>query len=536
MFSVSNKAYLTDLCSRREKSPITTRAIQMHAKLHKAIRRATLWAMEQAVIFPIEQRNTNNVFRFLSPDYTKTAAFLKTGIMDDAAVGTMELLMWNIAVFMGEEEHFVPTGKTEIRCAGKIMKWNASGELEAIETVRGSIQVAQQGQTLYDYVFAPVIWGLRKEKVIPPREEIIKGVFTSLWVETMDGHLDNFFVTHLGKIIFFDNSKNFPNSDGFINCGCEDGVDIIKSAYCCALLDFSVSGELLKDNELDNLKKGVDNLSAKIDELIKYLYSSQVQNQLKQLPPGWMNLEGAIQALVKRVTLMKRALDQNKVKTLQDLVIRSLPDYKLAYALTYLIEIIEKKSFYIKCLHTKVNHTEMVYAMGRVTAQGIDCVLVKQWCDDPNISFSELEEKIKGHYIKSANITAEERDRRDKGNASVFGYISERAAFDYKDMDSLTCEILVRENNEKLFYRICRRQVCYRDPISEEVLQALRNKTIAFVITENDRYEIKVVYSVRNVIVSQDIDIKSSHGMVRVSEKEIPIANFINHYSSLARK
>lgn len=452
---LSSNVKLADLREKRKNSFVTTNAIQQQACLHKAIRKAKGWAMQQPTINRMVGKNVNDVFCLLSSKSKEPAAYFKIGAHGEEAAGTMEKLMWNIAVVMGLEEQFVPTGETEIRDKSqqtggtlKAMQWDDKGNLKELTSAknprRGGIQVAQKGATLLEV--------LKVGKKSVSRAQVISGTLTSLVFGMFDAHFGNIYLTEEGRIKFFDNTKSLPNANGFINSG--KGNNKIYFAYRCALLDLDCAKAPLEQLEIDELKNKVKEYKQKMSNLKKYLVSKEGHAQINKLPPGWLDLNSSLAAMEQRINLMEEALDYGHIKTLEDLVTQSNPSYKFAYALTYLEFLLESKGMDTsnEYIHNSVGYYNVKTTIQHAIEIGIDLTLVNMWSKDQCLSINKLSQNIAHHYNEVISRPKDwYRDNLDERNLQLGIQILSGAVEDYKDKSreySVSCTEL---KNLKLF-------------------------------------------------------------------------------------
>lgn len=421
------------LKDKRQKSPVTKDAIQLQASLHQAMREGKSWAMQQPGLKKLGT-STNDVFSLESNLIQQPAAYFKVGGDSEVAAGTMEKLMWNIAVVMGKENQFVPTGETEVRDKNqqtggsyRAKQWNKEGDLSdlqsAAEPRKGGIQVAQNGMTLDD---------VNKAGKTVSRDEVIDATLTSLVFGMFDAHGGNIFVTDEGKIKYFDNTRSMPNSNEFINRG-----HGIVSSYRCALLDLNVAKKALTLQEIGELKSKVKEYQQNAEKLKKYMSSKEVQGQLNKLPPGWMNLPSSLAAMDQRLSLMEAALNTGQVKTLEDLAIQSNPSYKFAYALAQIEALYQTKGMDIsgQNVHRAVGYNTVEDSLQHASKLGIDLELVQKWCKDANLSTADITNQLGYQYaVRSAiPLTNAKSQENYLKNERVFQKIASNAEQDYKD-------------------------------------------------------------------------------------------------------
>jgi hypothetical protein len=322
----------------RPKRTITKDAIELQAVLHQVMRGSKAWAREQKELKRFG-KSANKVFKLSNAigetaskhsDAAPKAAFFKIGSDEDRAVGAMETLMWKLAVLFNLEKQFVPTGETTVYtgsgAAKAVMEWNRQGELTKLdspsEPMRGGIQPGQEGETLKDYL------ANEGQKPIIKREEIVSAFLSSMVFGMFDAHGGNIFITEQGKIKYFDNSRSMPNANGYIR----NDIRYVPS-YRSGLMELKDMYQSLSKEEREQLKIKVAEYKEKIVELKDYLNTRDAKGLIKKLPPGWLDQEGAINGVISRLDLLEKALDNKNVQSLCDLVMESIPGYKLTFAL-----------------------------------------------------------------------------------------------------------------------------------------------------------------------------------------------------------
>lgn len=429
-------------------------AVPEQADLHQAIREVKGWAGKQPTLTlnKEEDKSVNEVYPLNSPFTGQTAAFFKVGAHGEEAAGIMEKLMWNIAVRMGVKDQFVATGITEVRDQSqltggneKARQWDAVGNLETFDEAKapriGGIQPAK-GKTLRTVL---------KAGGNVARSEIVNGVLTSLVFGMFDAHGGNILITKEGKVKFFDNTRSLPNSNGFIN----RGYDVVSS-YRCVLLELGNAKAPLSRQEIEELKQNIKEYKNNFADLNKYLHSKEGQAQLKKLPPGWMDLDASLRAMNQRINTMELLLKQGAVKTLEDLVIKSDPSYKLAYAMTNL-ELLHRGIN--GPIHEAIGFYGIQETINTLTLKGIDFQRIKSWCDEPNISLDELSNRINWHYrdVWYNPPWGTELQKRQYQNDQIKRQICANASEDYKDIARSTCVEnknfdLLRQNGVEKYY------------------------------------------------------------------------------------
>lgn len=531
---------LSELKKQREQSPLTTEAIKKQAELHHAIRESKSWASKQEFIHP-EGKSTNQVYKLKSsdqpnphPSFTsnKIASFLKTGKKDETATGTMEKMMWDLAVLMGMEENFVATGITEITPGSNLKNDNENLLLEKVTptNIKGGIQVAQKGMTFASYL-KQMESTSNKEINLPTisEQELAKGIAISIVFGMFDAHSENMFVDDSGKIKFFDNTRSLPNSNGFINRGTG-----LVSSYRCSLLCHPGARLPLSKKTIKLLKADLAKYKQKIIQLRNYLdHSKQGKSSLSALPKEWLDKEKAISAMEERIALMEKALASSTVNTLQKVAEASLPNYKFAFALCYLRTLHDKKALVDQSaekiqmsLHTSVGQSYVDTDMSILMQLGYDLKMIKELCDQTLLSLGEIIEKLKTHYqevFKSSpnqNVNIE----KIKQSKELLESMRKNAEVDFKDITQGKIKQLIKSENEKKFIN-AGFEFGPSDKISKVVTYAIKLKK-DFILSSNDK-GYTLIYKTPTGYRTKQIGFSGKFGHVVYNNQEVGIDTLI---------
>ncbi len=419
------------------KPEIPEKAIEMQAALYNAMWEGKSWAAESESLTRING-SKNWVYKLNKCHEPEVAAFFKVGAGNENASGKMEKLMWDMAVLLGYEENFAPTGETEVRTkqelAGgqqKLWRWDKGNLIEvkgAKKGMHGSIQVAQKGNLLYK------VEDLSKE-------EIVKGILISVLFGMSDAHNMNILVTEEGKIKFFDNTRSMPNGNGYIDWSGND----ICSAYRCALLDLPSASKPLDNVDIESLKKEVAILQQNLPKLWAFLNTPQTKAMLKTLPPGWMDIAASFEAMKERVHLLDEALSQGRIKTAQDLAGESCPGYKFAFAVTYLHQwYYAPNNFEPEHAHNCTGYDSMNAILEELESMGFDFKQLKEWCD--TLSLADLTNKIQNN---SLTLLSRDPSVLAKSKA-IKNQILNSAVINFKDLRRKDCEKVVSDLRKRL--------------------------------------------------------------------------------------
>ncbi len=472
-----SKRDLKELELRQKSQAVTAKALQFEAALFQAMIEGKEWADLQPKLETFKG-SANKVYKlYQSHEPDIVAAFFKVGDREEESAGRMEKMMWDMAVILGFEESFVATGETEVK------------------QHRGGIQPAQQGTILN-----------KAENLNVSREEITKGILISIIFGMFDAHNGNIFITTDNKIKFFDNTRSMPNSDGYLN-----DSNILFLGYRCALLDQPVAHEPLNPNEINSLKAQVASVKEKMFQLRNFLKSPHTESMVKKLPPGWLDVDASFQAMNERIERVEKGLREGKIKTAFDLVIECNPDYKFAFATNSLWK--RFIAYGDGPLHNALGLVSMKTVWEELSQRGYDLNKIKNWCDDPSHSIDDLlsdPQLFKAVDSKMSNDT-------------MMQEISDRAAWDFKDVPRKYCESFAVERNFKALQQEEGVQMCEtkEDAIS---LHAIRPKVATFFFEKGEYY---LVYQQPEVV--EKINFTAQLGKIKIGEREVPIKGLVNN-------
>jgi hypothetical protein len=239
---------------------------------------------------------------------SKTIGYFKIGSTSGSAPGIMEEFMSNTATLFGLEDLFAATKQTSVQT-----KSDKTPQ-------RGGLQAALDGTRLDSYLLDP------KNPI--HMDEVIKGTMATLLFGMFDAHYQNVFVGQDGKIKFFDNTRSLPNT----NCAL-DWCTTLLIPYRSGLMQLDQSYQALTKDQLKVLESQIETFLGKMDKFKKYVNSTVTKKMLKKLPKGWFEENKIIWAMKERLTNMKAAIKDNRVKNLRDLTFASSPTYKFAAVL-----------------------------------------------------------------------------------------------------------------------------------------------------------------------------------------------------------
>src|ERR1700722_8715623 len=160
-----------------------------------------------------------------------------------------------------------------------------------------------------------------------------------------DTHSENVMITDEKKIKFFDNTRSFPNSNGLIDSG-----ERLISPFRTILLDLPLAHEPLSSEEKGQLRSQVNSMKEKVDDDFENFLNKN-KEQIEGLPHGWLDANGALNAMKERLDLMQKVLKKDIGNvTLMDLSLKSVPGYSFTFAL-HLMSYLE---------HSKVEHEWLI--------------------------------------------------------------------------------------------------------------------------------------------------------------------------------
>lgn len=292
-------AKLTQTATQRPSRKITTSAIKKTAGLYKKskkVKQVSSVLASSEVFKGIDAKGKAKVYRKLSK-YPEPAI--------------IEKLIWDIALVMGLEDQFTATRVIKIK-----------NELASEQTALMGITPEQA----------------KRRTQFLKRQAIIDATLTSIVIGHCDLHQDNMIVDPRGRIMFFDNTRSMPNSNGFVER--RDGG--IYPTYRSYLIGLEESFIPLTKDERCQMKERFEELLKKVDDVELYLKSPMAKSQLAKLPKEWWNQKEAIKAMRERIENSITVLDDKKNSqslSLRDLVMESNPAYKLACAIVMIREI-----------------------------------------------------------------------------------------------------------------------------------------------------------------------------------------------------
>lgn len=377
----------------------------------------------------------------------------------------METLIWNLAVLLGFEEQFVPTGETILHTKGNAIKgplhWTESGEnLENLELslmkrashpIRGSIQPTQQGWLLDSYHRG--ILTLNKKCPLIDRLSLINATVASIVFGMWDAHGENIFVTKEGKLKFFDNTRTLPNSNGYIR---RDNT--FMPAFRSSLFEIDDTFAPLTPEERALLQIKTNELLSKT-ALIDYFKTRELQEKIAALPPAWLDLESALNAMQDRMQLMHKALANPNVKNLHDLALFSIPGYRFAVAISTAKTLVDenqrekRQCNYHHFLHdnntiqamrnlqtTTYLYREIGYQcevkkITNLNIVGLDIAYLKRLAEDSSLSCEAMMLKILNHIQETIDspLHRHEMSKRLSQAWQIVQDIKAKAVLDNKD-------------------------------------------------------------------------------------------------------
>lgn len=533
----------------RDLNPVTLQAIKQQAELHDAIRKAKRRAAEMASLVK-QGKSANEVYKLESPTTPpnyfaafeekpgEAAAFFKIGAGGEEAAGVMEKLMWDIAVVMGMEEQFVPTGETHIRDSShlkggteKIVQWNEKGQIEmnkeAQPARRGGIQVAQQGEVLSKYNQHP-----GSKTALLTKSEISKGILASVVFGMFDAHSTNIFITKEGKIKFFDNTRSLPNSNGFINRG-----NGLVSSYRCSLLNLPEAREMLTHQEIEKLKRDLVGYDKKIGKLADYLNSPQAKVQLKKLPPGWMDVEACIEAMQERITCMQEALNSNRIDNLEELIEASNPAYRFAFALSYLnrlhkdeADITATPDEVLRSDHSYVGYSQSDKDLTDLMNAGYDIAKIKMWCDQTVNTMEDIIDDLQSicnnQKIKQFGGNATLPPKKIQLANNIKEEMIKNAALDLKDWQRGISEVRTFEYNRGILKGLGVNSIDIpQATLSKAMTEAAKSQADLLLVKDGETTSL--LYRTLEGYSIKEIDLKAAPGKVKVEGNLLEIKEYI---------
>lgn len=467
----ASKRELKTLEERRKTSAVSTKAIVQQAGLFEAIRQGKAWAKKQGWL-DSQGGSANKVYRLYRENEPIIAAYYKVGRHGEEATGKMEKLIWDISQILGLEEFFVATGVTNILKA------------------RGGIQPAQEGTIL-----------LTSSKKLQ-RQEVLNGILVSIVFGMFDAHSSNIFITKENKIKFFDNSRSMTHSNDYINRSFG-----IAPAYRCALLDLPQAKEDLQPQEIAALKEKLKDIEGKLPQLKRFLAANKTA--LQKLPPGWLDADRAFTAMEERLKGIRKEVETRPVMKAEDL---ANPEYRFAFASSYLNARLNKESLRIKSPHNLVGGLYLDSIWKTLTSKGYDLSLLKSWSD--TLSFDALARKIEADFAQLKTGSAD--------NKAFMETRAKQAALDLKDIPRKDCVTSVHQMNLEALQ--AEPGLRMAKMTRNEALRTYEKEKLSFMIfTEEGKPYL--IHKAPPVV--EEIDLSSVSGKVKIGAREVPIEGLV---------
>lgn len=471
--------YLAKVREMRALSPVTTTAIEKTGKLFEAERKGKAFMAHADKLLTRNERliaeakvngeevahgtSVNNVRELKDPNAPDgpTVAYYKEGKGGEEATGAMEQLMWNISLIMGSDQltatktsSMLIQSKKGIAMPMKI--WGPEEDLvdnaKIFAPKKGGIQAAQEGMTLSDYKRTTT------EKPIITQETLIKGTLTTHVFGMFDAHSKNIIIDKSGNLVFFDNTRSMPNSNGVIKWN-----DKLISSYRSGLTVLPGSDQPLTTEDRNLLKQELSRYESKAAHLEAYLDSKTGARLLNALPPGWFEKDTALSAMQERIENLQTALDNPKVNTLNDLTMAANPDFKFFAALQF-VKIASSSEGLIRIAGVapelvQANKQAALNLAGRQSLLDlmesalknyVDPGKVMAWCRDPELTFDDVLTNI-SHEIfdKKMGLSDEEQQAAVDNGDKIYEEMEDKAFLDNKDINRKHSEDFFMENFPK---------------------------------------------------------------------------------------
>jgi hypothetical protein len=173
------------------------------------------------------------------------------------------------------------------------------------------------------------------------RASLVDATAASIVFGMWDAHGENIWVALDGKLKFFNNSYSLPNSNGYLYHNQK-----FRAAFRSSLFEIKGTYAPLTAAERKHLKAKVYALLEMKPGIDLFFDSLTMQRALAALPPGWLDLDGALSALFERLLRMAKALASPQVKSLRDLVVASIPNYRFALLISTACVLVQKHQSY----------------------------------------------------------------------------------------------------------------------------------------------------------------------------------------------
>lgn len=374
---------LKTLKKQREDCPVTKKAIELQAQLMSAKREGRYFAWGKT---PEEFKNMVNWVNAIQSSSGNEVAFAKVGpIGHENQAGIIEKLMWDIALIMGLEEVFVPTGLVYL-----------STESCPDQGFFAGIQPAQSGIELNDY--------LSDGRSIEKNNFLIASLATLLF-GMFDAHSHNIIIDGEGKIHFFDNSRNLPHSNNFIERKWGSIYWVSRSIYWVspyrsALLMFPESYKPLAKESMTEITNWVKKWSSRLPMLEKYLNSKTVKASLSKLPAHWFDVHTVLFRMKERLLSLQKCMQTDSQQTIMDIVNKVFPKYRLAYALALadalIDDIYDFSDFEYACrqVHNDVGFKSVNGLARFIADEGYSVENIRSIAMDPNLTWTQMCQEI----------------------------------------------------------------------------------------------------------------------------------------------
>lgn len=315
-------------------------------------------------------------------------AFFKFGAHDANGSSSIETLMWKVSKIMGFDHHFVRTKKIELFLNDNEVPLVGSMQTEAVGPLLGDLFEEE------DFLLKEV-----------EDHELNFAFLASIVLGMFDAHADNIIVDSNGGIKFFDNARCLPNSNNLLNWG---GGDTLMSSYRCALLNLHerVAKTLAPQQRGELLEKAKLCLK-QVDTLQDYLGTGDGKRLLDHLPKDWINTGLMLEAMRERIDLAIKCLSSKNEVNLRDLAVKANPDYLIAFAISFLNELIQLKEpvareemiRYANRHHRKINSVSLDLCFKTFRLKQYDLSHVLQICRDAP-DFAHLVERLIDYHIE----------------------------------------------------------------------------------------------------------------------------------------
>lgn len=492
----------------------------------------------------------NTLIELRDPKDGSLIAYYKENKNGERASGIMEKFIWDMAFIFKVQDFFVRTKESLIQTKegaieggkpwtkqteeGAISRdvWQQkpgmdSPELAQTETDyyyrQGSFQIAQKGCLLEDYLSSQ-----DPDPDLPPinQDSLLKATMASYLFSMFDAHTENIIVDEKGCIKFFDNTRSFPNSNGFV-----DWLIQPIPAFQCELISLRENMIPLTAENRKMMKEELAGYQKHLKEFEAFIKSPATSSKIKNLPVGWLDKKKALKAFKERIKNMEKALSNEKNISCADLILACDPASIFLFALNYVAIATSDKGF-LKKGGSSGQHIrealETMYATSLsdlidATKYHISLLELHELFKDPQVNLnSVLKHVISELKIMQSRdlkfIGKELQEESEYEAKKVLASLKNNAALDNKDLsaeDSYICSAYKGFSYLKLI------QESESNPDIEHIIHVLKHHSIRtpllWINTAAKEFSLFLINEEGKFMINL-LDVKTKPGSVIVNE------------------